>query len=249
MPSQNRINQINLTLRMKRLSVLYGFNNERELPLPHDRLDYLLVGIEEVARSIRKGFGPELISIALARVFARLTCFIDGLHTAHYFFSFAFSLAKKYPRAACRSCAKTICLCPRNRSAISFEISPDPIQVVRWDLEHWQDHFDHVFGAVNRENGLEALLLHLYEEYVELMKAWSIISSVHIMDSDGCWLIASECADVFAFIMAIGNYYRANVQRAAQDRYGNGCWKCNALQQCRCQPVRILSATWEPLAA
>jgi len=60
---------------------LYGRRNRIFLPGLRERIDFLNLGIADLQDAIRKGYNSEILSIALARVVARIFCIAENFQS------------------------------------------------------------------------------------------------------------------------------------------------------------------------
>jgi NTP pyrophosphatase (non-canonical NTP hydrolase) len=97
------------------------------------------------------------------------------------------------------------------------------------NIEQFQVWIDRVYGDRDRARGLAGTHMWFCEEVGELTRA---LRRNRGSDGDRAAL-ESEFADVLAWLATLATIAGVDLQKAATDKYGKGCPRCNAVP-CRC---------------
>jgi NTP pyrophosphatase (non-canonical NTP hydrolase) len=240
--------KMNLTGYIKHLSAVYGQNNAFCLSSWGKRKLFFEAGVFDLNKALRKRLVKKCIAVALARIFARFACLINGLNNDCYTFPFAFYLSNKYPVSGCGYCIEGICLCdPEDRRPFQGGVVDD-VQIKVWGLRKWQLYFKRVYGNVNERLTVFELLARLDEEFKELCEAFVNLPFSGLSPEEMKERIGKEAADVFAFICALANHYDIDLQDAVDERYGRGCSTCHEWS-CHCLTWKIPVMDWNAFIA
>lgn len=217
---------------------LYGRRNRIFLPGLGERINYLNLGICDFQEAIRKEYGFEIISIALARVVARIFCI------AEHFWSLPFveMMSQKYPDSYCSYCQSFPCECHEKRpDAIIGSASEE--QLI-WSLGQWQKHLNALYGERNKLKGRENILNRLFKEIGELLSLQMMIPNTNLTPAEVEKEFALELADALAWTIALANCLEMDIERAVLNRYGRGCWRCYQ-DSCICTNFNLKPMKWE----
>lgn len=91
-------------------------------------------------------------------------------------------------------------------------------------IREFQQLMKDLYGANDRERGLEKTMLWFYEECGELAEA---------MRKEDQNAIEEEMADVFAWMVSLANMLGVDVEKACLSKYNMKCPKCEQMP-CTC---------------
>lgn len=216
---------------------LYGRRNRHFLPDFHCRIDFLEMAVRDLQNAVRKEFGNDILSVALARIVARIFCLSDFLGRPNL----GAAMSIKYPETGCAYCHGTPCICIKRRpDAI---LGSSEASQLEWSLSDWQQHLDTLYGEMNCRSGVAETVLHLYEECVEVTsQARQALTGEHTA-TEIERQYELEIADLIAWTCAVANLFYINLEDAVMQRFGNGCKTCNQ-NPCVCGPFNMTQVDW-----
>lgn len=220
---------------------LYGERNSIFLSGLRDRIDLLLLAVGDLHEAIRKEASPINEEIALARVVARIFCIAEHFSE----FPLVEAMSQKYPADKCSYCQQMPCQCQEEKRSQTKLSSNPSDQQFYWSLKQWCAHFDAVYGAKNRERGIENTLNRLFKEVVEILSLQMMIPKMEQSPDEIKREIALELADCLAWTIAISNLLGLDLGKAVSSRFGKGCWKCGRIP-CNCTAFDMKSVKWSP---
>ncbi|MCX6832758.1 MAG: hypothetical protein NT028_11635 [candidate division Zixibacteria bacterium] len=214
---------------------LYGRRNRIFLPSLRSRIDFLNLAVGDLQEALRKEAGNLALRASLARVVSRIFCIAE-----HFLdLPLAEMVARKYLADHCAYCLTLPCSCPERRSEAHLQETP-PVEVAP-SLRKICTLLERVYGARNREKGLEYILNRLFKEASELislsMKRWDAHTRIEDIEKE----FGLELADALAWTIAVANFVAVDLEAAFLERYGNGCGKC------RGNPCTCIGFSFEPL--
>lgn len=222
---------MNLEESIKSIFELYGPRNAMYLR-GEARAFFLHERIREFCKRIRnndlnKGVLAEILASIFARTLAYADSFID--------LPLVEALCLKYPSFGCAYCGEMPCDCGAARlgkAEIAVTVSPEQLG---WTVRRWIEHMGAVYGAKNKERGINFMLLRFIEEVHESEAAhlFDAIAdpdvTLHVRREN----LAREFADAFAWIFSIAFVMELDLQTAIERRYGGVCFSCNK-RPCNC---------------
>lgn len=221
---------------------LYGGRNRLFLKSLSRRIIFLQISIKDLLEVVRQKRSQRCQEAAIARVFARLVCIIDYLHSDVHPFPFVEFLCKKYPNTGCSYCQKMPCSCKAfKRPNYSLENVANRAQV-DWSIQDWQTHFQNVYGSVNQESSWENILNRLIAEVVEI---FGVEFSTYGSQQDV--LIANyakEIGDTFAWTCALATRLNLSLDKSNEQSYGVCCWNCKVIP-CKCDQFSYSFVDWD----
>lgn len=229
---------MNLNELAQHFSHLYGRRNRIFLPSLRQRIDFLNLAVGDFQDAVRKNASCASQEIALARLVARIFCIAEHFHNL----PLATYVARKYPAGRCSYCQQFPCACTETRppAVLAEAISPNQSH---WSIRQWCRHFDLLYGARNKEKGIENLINRLFREVCELQSlAMNPCNGGGTLDEIE-EAYALELADALAWTMAIANVLSVDLERAVWDRFGNGCWNCEQ-PSCVCTVFNTEPVQW-----
>ncbi|MDP2676372.1 MAG: hypothetical protein Q8O83_01670 [bacterium] len=221
---------------------LYGERNRYFMPDLGDRIDFLAIAIGDLQDAIRKNAHTDLIGLALARVVSRIFCIAEyfNFYTIHRL-NFANALASKYPHV-CAYCKTKPCNCPGGvRPAYDLNLSHGNQD--EWALRDWCNHLNELYGANNKQKGIENLINRLSKEVLEMVILRFNMERRKIDRIEMIKEVGLELADALAWTIAVANYLEINLEHCVLSRYGSGCWNCKA-KPCVCDDFVIRQIDW-----
>jgi len=93
------------------------------------------------------------------------------------------------------------------------------------DTREAQEMMRRVYFERDRARGVDRTVLRTFQELSEL--------SEKIMEQRNQSEIASEMADVFAWVCSLANLLNVDLSEALSEKYGDRCSRCRA-SPCRC---------------
>lgn len=216
---------------------LYGKRNCLFLPGLRERINFLNLALGDLQDAVRKEAGARALDVALARVVARIFCVADhfkGLPLTE-------AMVQKYGQQHCSYCQKMPCVCTERRSRSQLErVSLG--ERYRWGLREWCAHFNALYGAKNKEKGIENILNRLFKEVTELLSLQMDVSrmpgTLHEIEME----FALELADTLAWTIAAANFFEVDLEKAVFDRFGSNCWKCREIP-CVCTHFNVTAVS------
>lgn len=204
---------------------VYGPRNSEHLRSTTEAMQLFAVGIRDLRESRRED-NPAMTEVALARLGSR----VFTLAQAYGNIQVGESLEQKYPANGCAYCGQIPCGCGETRDHAVLDQSGKG-QRKDWDLSHWQQFLDQVYGDRNRQRGFDNVTGRLTDELIE---AIALEHFAGRMDDEQLHRHYSHgIADLAAWVLAVGNVVGVDVQKAVENRYGNGCPTCGNFQ-CSC---------------
>lgn len=238
----NQVNRRSLDREIKHLIELYGGRNTVFLTSIGDRIDFLQLGVKDLLEAHRQDRPQKIKEIAVARLFARLVCIIDHLHSELHPFHFVEILCRKYPHKGCTYCEKKPCECSkRRRRDYQLQNAPDQNQLI-WSIEDWQNHLHDVYGKANEQSSPEQIFCRLIMEITEISNIRMVsekYSQKEIMS-----MYAKEISDTFAWICASATRLGISLDKSNELAYGNHCWNCKQ-KPCECASFSKDFADWD----
>jgi len=217
---------------------LYGRRNRIFLSGLRDRIDFLNLAIGDLQEAIRKEASPANKEIALARVVARIFCIAENFLE----FPLVETMSQKYPEGKCSYCQQMPCQCQERRPQAKLASNP-PDRQFYWSLKDWCNHLDTVYGAKNKERGVEITLNRLFKEVGEILSLQMMIAKEEQSLDEIEKEFALELADCLAWTIAISNFLGLNLGKAVSNRFGSGCWKCGRIP-CNCTRFDMMPVKW-----
>ena len=221
---------MNLRETVLSLFELYGLRNAMYL-----RGDMRAMALHNRIRSFCKmirenKWSKDELSGALASVFARTIAYADSFIEL----PLVESLCEKYPGTNCAYCHSFPCECKKSREGQIRLASVSSLQL-EWTITDWIKHMEDVYGAKNRERGIDFMLLRLMEEMHEAEDAhlFDGTRNPNITLTVRRQNIAREFADVLAWIFAIAGVLKLDIQKSVEERYGGKCQRCHK-RPCDC---------------
>ena len=206
---------------------MYGRRNSLFIDGLRERVGFLLHAIGDLQDVIRKGGGEETKN-ALASTVGWTFC-VAG-HFGNL--PLAEMMASKYPVSGCVYCGHLPCDCHQGqRSAVKLVI-PHP-QQFDWSLTKWQTHLDRVYGARNRQIGLENALNRLFKEVCEINELQMGLARTEATVEEMEHEFALKVVDILVWIIAVAYLLGLDLERAVSARYGARCPTCLNLP-CAC---------------
>jgi NTP pyrophosphatase (non-canonical NTP hydrolase) len=214
---------------------LYGRRNRVFLPSLRSRIDFLNLAVGDLQEVLRKGEGDLALRASLARVVSRIFCIAE-----HFLdLPLAEMVARKYLADRCTYCLTLPCSCPERRPEAHLQetLSAGAAPSLRGICVH----LERVYGARNREKGLEYILNRLFKEVSELislsMRRWDAHTRIEDIEKE----FGLELADALAWTVAVANFATVDLEAAFLERYEKGCGKC------RGNPCACIGFSFEPL--
>lgn len=218
---------------------IYGRRNRIYASGGIDRINFLNLAIADLQDGLRKSGSKEKIAIALARITSRIFCVAEEFKEL----PLVEMLARKYPMSHCSYCRKRPCGCEERR-ADSKLVSEIIAEQLSWSLNDWCKGFAELYGAKNRERGIEYILLRLFKEVAELLSLQMRIPTLTDWPMEKVEEeLALELADALAWTFAFANFFEIDLETAFIERYGNGCGKCTR-NPCKCTHFSRMQMEW-----
>jgi len=229
---------------------LYGRRARVFLSGFRHRIEFLSLALADLQDVVRKD--PEdkaRVGGALARVLARIFLIAEHFQYLSQFggikgLPLVEALAEKYPKDRCSYCQAFPCDCGEKRQASSTH-HPDETQL-HWRLREWCGHLEGLYGAKNRERGVDNVLNRLVKEVHEILtlalkaRNGTFRESLVRLEAE----FAYELADAIAWTIATANVLGVNLETAFIERYKDGCCRCKELQ-CVCTYFNEDPEQWE----
>jgi NTP pyrophosphatase (non-canonical NTP hydrolase) len=207
---------INLSERIADINELFGLRNamymrgERRTLFVNDALLTISTHIRKEVTDLR------ILSKAHASLFARTCAMADSYVNLPIFEA----LSRKYPPRRCAYCGCGPCECHRNRktSLVLAEVSNEQRL---WTVNDWTQNLDFVYGALNRQRGLDYVQLRLFQEFCEATNVATIEAyDKSLRLTEVRHRIAKEFADMFAWQMTLAAILNVDLDLALNQRYG-----------------------------
>lgn len=228
---------MNLQNMAEHFFLLYGKRNCLFLPGLSERINFLNLALGDLQDAVRKESGVRALDVALARVIARVFCIADHFKRL----PLTEMMVQKYGQQHCSYCQKMPCVCAERRSHCQLK-RPDVIKQYQWSLREWCAHFNALYGAKNKEKGIENILNRLFKEVTELLSLQMNVSRMSGTLDEIEKEFALELADTLAWTIAVANFSGANLEKAVLDRFGSNCWKCQEIP-CVCTHFSVTAAS------
>ncbi len=208
--------------------------NEKMFPTLDKRVIHLFSGGVEMFDTVRtKEKNEKFIPVVASKILLRALNVLQAVSSREAAID---KLMKKYPESGCSYCGKKPCECAVIRPEDKVGVKSSEEQR-NWTIAQWQQHLKAVYGASNREKGLDWVANRLGSEIGELSEAARLMEKhkgTNTEKSDEYKdEAASEAADVIAWIIATCNEVDADLGKVFIERYGKGCPNCNGYP-CRC---------------
>jgi len=125
---------------------------------------------------------------------------------------------------------------------LSRLILPDQLD---WSLTDWSRHLEALYGARNRENGIQNVMNRLFKEISEI---FSLTMDIPFIKPDGTLdeierEFALELADTLSWAIAVANMVGVDIEKAVLDRFGDKCWNCKK-NPCECSHFNVQPVDW-----
>jgi NTP pyrophosphatase (non-canonical NTP hydrolase) len=182
-------------------------------------------GVADLFDGLRRSQEAEDFEIPCARVVARIFCIANSFERL----SVANGMMEKFPIKGCAYCGASPCVCAGNRGEVQLATQNEIQQ--NWSLRQWQRHLDNLYGEPNRARGIWFATTRLAVETNELVAAEDNIRLMTIEEAKRAY--EHELADGLAWTVAIANILGVDLQKATEDRFGNGCNSCGSVP-CQC---------------
>lgn len=226
---------------------MYGRRCAHFLPSIADRLKYFYIAYADASDAVRVMGVNGIYPIAIARLLVRVFLI------SHHFGDLPLlgSLTMRFGGGACGYCKKCPCDCPdKGRDDITLVQDVDPRQA-EWTIGEWQKHLDLLYGAKNRQHGIQNILCRLVREHVEFQSIVDDSQGLCFRERGETVLtlrrkLAHELADVFAWILALATALEVDAEQALETHFGNGCDRCREAE-CVCTFFEFRLADWKNL--
>jgi len=217
---------------------LYGRRNRIFLSSLRKRVDFLYLAIGDLQEVVRKEMGGKHVEVALARVISRIFCIAENFQNL----PLVEMMARKYPAQRCGYCKKFPCACTERRPDVHLEEVATKEQQ-QWSLKEWCLHFARMYGAKNKEKGIENVLNRLFKEVSEISSLSMNIPNMRSMDEIE-QEFALELSDALAWTAAVATILETDLEKAVLDRFGNSCWNCRK-NPCICSHFNVTPVPWD----
>lgn len=223
-----------------RLGAVYGFVNAERSPLY--LLSQYLIAVRSLSNALRtddKAAAYALFPKAFAWLCASATAVNLRLGQMIWL---------KYD-VECPYCGKKVCECPsswqrdqpqRNEHLLQRLEGRQPNQAPPpKSFYAYRATFDRLFGAANRDEGLDSVIGHNYSEIAEAMDA-----VIHLLPSDDSKSVLAmqlEFSDLIAWYFALLNLFdnEYDLPQAVLETFSRGCYACETTQ-CSCpEPLGV----------
>ena len=212
---------------------IYHVRNEVYLPGRSERIELFNNGIHNLVEAIRLS-DQSSAETALARLGSRVFCIADALAAVQV----EQGLDAKFPSDGCLFCGQAPCNCNTVRGLAQPVQWPPAGERRKWSLDNWQTFLGHVYGDSNDKTPLNYSITRLYTENGELTTLENNIRRGQLKLDQIPEAYSIGCADLMAWVLAVGNRLGIGVQLAIEERYGNGCPTCGN-SSCRCSPAEF----------
>ncbi|MFH1187225.1 MAG: hypothetical protein V1697_03620 [Candidatus Levyibacteriota bacterium] len=215
---------------------LYDKRDNIYLPSREERINLLSISIGDLTRVVFKGLPKDDQEECLARIASRIFCIARSVNNV----SVAEGLSRKYPIEGCAYCNHMPCICKENR--------PEPLvngprdEQRNWNLTTWQGHLNAMYGENNRKKGINFIVNRLNMERDEFISLEAEIKTKPLTIEEAECEYQLEIADTMAWTIAAANFLDINLDKAVDQRYGNGCRRCGSIP-CMCGPHDLKSIT------
>lgn len=213
-----------------RIDAIFGERNARTFDSPEKLLALLGAGIRLLEDAYEEG-EVHAYAHCLASIFSRwAACMIQFEDAVE-------AMASKYA-SNCAYCSKAPCACPKigRPAEKKLVLNRDALQ---WSLGDWQTHLNRLYGARNRERGMDVVLRRLFSEHSEALS--ELLMSRLPMSESGSTdrealarNLRNELCDVLAWTLGAANVLNIDLMTAVTDRYGAGCPTCKQ-PHCACR--------------
>lgn len=190
-----------------------------------ERINFLQMSIHRLMKAIDRA-DTQLIPGCLARILARTMTVTQHFNDL----PFLTALAGKWMGTSCSYCGQTPCDCKRKRRPPRVIVNPSTRGLTFNKLTR---RVGLLYGERNRRNDVSRLVNRLLEEGNELMKLASVSPKRPLTVETMRWRYALEASDVCAWVAAIADYLKVDLDRALEERYGSHCPSCSNLP-CAC---------------
>lgn len=218
---------MNLQEQIKSVDGLFGPRNRLYIRDKSTYFNYLLDNARMLIKVLRKGQS------------AKKEDYCDVLtNTFGWSCALAYSFGElpiveaiciKYPIAGCSYCGKKICNCTLNRAPGEAKVVNAHFEQLAWTMTQFIRHIDNTYGESNRKNGLQAAVMRLIEEILEIQRTLFVdYREPGLTPEELKKRIASEFADTFCWIFAIASLCDIDLQQWVEERYckvHSGCGK------------------------
>lgn len=213
---------LTLLEEIERIRALYSARNARTLDTP-DKLVALLGSGVRLLEDAFEEDAADTYAKCLASIFSRwaaCTLHFEGVVDA---------MASKYA-SNCAYCSTAPCTCPKVGRPAEKKLMLNPA-ALEWSLQDWQQHLVKLYGARNRERGMNVALRRLFSELTEvsnelLFSQLPMSGSFSAATGDTRSNIRNELCDVLAWTLACADILNINLMEAVEVRYGRGCPVC-----------------------
>jgi NTP pyrophosphatase (non-canonical NTP hydrolase) len=195
-----------------------------------NRLLFLLNAVRVLGKHIRKEVkDKDVLAAAVASVFSRACSYADTFVNL----AVVEALEEKYPREHCAYCKHMPCECAANRKT-EIQCAPVTGSQETWSIRDWCSHIDKVYGATNRERGIQFALGRLYEEICEAIDTQFLdTNDTSLQLNEVRHRMAHEFADIFAWIFTIALLLEVDIEPILEERYNKTCHRCKS-RPCNC---------------
>ena len=179
-------------------------------------LEGMDAALSRLSKAVRKGsLQPSAARIEIARIVGRVFALEAMLHV-----DVIIGVREKYP-GHCRYCRAVECRCGSREQAAT----PPDTEVMRVNaaVREFQRMLQGIYGFRNAQAGVQAVLLHIFEEVAEVRRAI-------LRDRRS---IQEELSDVLAHTLGLATLLGVDVEAVLADRYGAGCPECER-EVCEC---------------
>jgi len=208
-----------------RLGEIFGERDRIYFDERYARIQLFENGVADLFDGLRRSQRAEDYEVPCARVVARIFCIANSFE----YLPVSNGMMEKFPVEGCAYCGTSPCICADNRGEVHLA-TPNAFQQ-NWNLRQWQLHLDNLYGEPNRAKGIWFATTRLAVETNELVSAEDSIRHMTIEEAKNTY--THELADSLAWTIAIANILGVDLQKATEDRFGNGCNNCGSVP-CRC---------------
>lgn len=220
----------------------YGRRNTLYLHDPLARTALLAVAIKDLQDAIRKRVSRAKLSIALARVLARIFCVAQ--HYQAIDIRVVQSFANKYLAGACSYCHHKPCVCKESwRPAPEKKTCETPFS---WSLARCCEELNALYGEANREKGVDYAVTRLFSELGEALAAIMVPLSVYdqLDQQRSLQEISDELADLLAWLIALSILLNIDLEEATTRRFWPRCRECKR-SPCECGAFCFKPLVWD----
>jgi NTP pyrophosphatase (non-canonical NTP hydrolase) len=231
--------QVSLGEMCEHLGKLFGPRNAIYLSGVANRIAFLFMGARNLEDVFEDNMGSMKYAEALASLFARICAIVENFRII----SLPEAMSQKYPLSGCGYCGRHPCNCLDNKEQRDHQLSPVTGIQLDWEIKHWQDHIQNVYGRINHDRGVDVALHRLFSEIVELEILWMIDthSESGYVPSDLRQQYALELSDAFAWVTVIASLLNINLEEAVISLYGLPGTPCHVCDKfpCDCGPFNM----------